>query len=163
MTPNTKRIKTNNSLIKISSFTKLYNETDKKTSEIINKEINLAKKKDSSELRNLIRIKKTLGKTNKKEILETQNKINKISKIIKSEINQNTQFFLSGSIIKGTYVHGLSDIDILVSLNKNDSNDILSTLKCGVSRMMFVLISYVILNCIKLNKSDAGCKLSTTP
>ncbi len=110
----------NNSVFEASSFLKLYNEMNNKFFGIINKEINIAKRKTPNRLENLIKIKKSLGKTSKEEIFKIQKKINWITEIIKSEMDVPIQFFLSGSIIKGTYVHGLSDIDILIFLNKKD-------------------------------------------
>jgi len=69
-----------------SSFSNICNNINNKFLRDINKEIDNTEKKNFTDVKNLVKIKKRLGKTNKREILEIQDKINKIRKIIRTEI-----------------------------------------------------------------------------
>lgn len=106
------------------SFLVKYHQPNDNSLKILDKEIKRSERKNElAELKILIKIKDFLRKTNKKQIQEIQDQINKISKILEKEIDLFKKLSFSGSILKETYVHGLSDIDIFVLLKKDNSID----------------------------------------
>jgi len=84
--------------------------------------IEIKKEKRINGRKYLNNLKRSLGGQNKKEIYLVQKRINKIDKILKK--NFKIELILSGSVTKHTYVHGLSDIDILVNLREESPKSI---------------------------------------
>jgi len=105
---------------KITSFKNIYNQMTNNFLETIKAEIRATKNKSDRNLKALKIIKLKLTEAKSREINSLQNKINFITRNIKAKIYEQAKFFLSGSIIKDTYVYGLSDVDILMALNKQN-------------------------------------------
>ncbi|MEX0920496.1 MAG: nucleotidyltransferase [Candidatus Pacearchaeota archaeon] len=108
------------SFIHASDFLNVVENQNKVLLDILDKEIYYYNKECKfSEARSLIKINKIFKKLNKKELLSIQNRIIDIESILKSNLDNSLNLVLSGSTTKGTYIHRLSDVDILIMLNKS--------------------------------------------
>lgn len=69
-------------------------------------------------------INKLLAEYNSRNVEAVKEHLDEIKEIIKEEIAGTLQLLFGGSVSKHTYVDGLSDIDVLVTINKSDLYDL---------------------------------------
>ena len=69
-------------------------------------------------------INKLLAEYNSRDVEAVKEHLDEIKEIIKEEIAGTLQLLFGGSVSKHTYVDGLSDIDVLVTIDKSDLYDL---------------------------------------
>jgi predicted nucleotidyltransferase len=69
-------------------------------------------------------INELLAEYNSRDVEAVSEHLDEIKEIIKEEIAGTIQLLFGGSVSKHTYVDGLSDIDVLVTIDKSDLSDL---------------------------------------